>query len=318
MQLSPAYWDKLQQTLQSELDLDIPKLSAQPIAGGDIHTAFRIFGADERSWFIKLNQDDHLAMLQAEVAGLQALDAVAAIRVPKVVGCGRCERLAYLVMEYLSLSHAGDEQRLGEALANLHKASLKHSELRRSLELGRGVELRYGFAQDNFIGLTAQANQPSNNWQQFWLQQRLLPQLELAYRNGFADPLREHAKPLIPAVEQLLAEHRPAGVLLHGDLWSGNKGFVAVDGDKVPVLFDPACYYGDRETDLAMTELFGGFSPAFYQGYQTVWPLEPDYPLRKPIYQLYHLLNHLNLFGGGYLNQVVSCMAQIKAQSPSR
>jgi fructosamine-3-kinase len=141
--------------------------------------------------------------------------------------------------------------------------------------------------------LTPQQNSWCDDWAEFWRTRRMQPQLDLARRNGFD----------LEATFDL-GNHRPQPSLLHGDLWSGNAGFTA----QGPVVFDPAVYYGDREADLAMTELFGGFPRQFYQAYNDAWPLEEGYQRRKPLYNLYHLLNHLNLFGGGYLGQVSAAL----------
>ncbi len=177
-------------------------------------------------------------------------------------------------MEFLELKSRGDFAALGRMLATIHRT--------------QGG--RFGWARDNYIGSTPQLNGAYENWAEFWRARRLEPQLALAKRNGYdldADN-----------VTQLLEGHTPAPSLLHGDLWSGNGGFLA---GGAPVLFDPAVYYGDREADLAMTELFGGFPREFYSAYG---PLPAGYQQRKHLYNLYHLLNHLNLFGGGYLGQV--------------
>lgn len=153
--------------------------------------------------------------------------------------------------------------------------------------LHRSTGPRYGWQKDNWIGLAPQPNAWSDDWAQFFVEYRLAPQ---ARRAGIA----------LPDVKRLLEDHHPAPSLLHGDLWSGNVGFTP----EGPVLFDPAVYYGDREADLAMTELFGGFAPAFYAAYREALPLPEGYELRKHVYNVYHLLNHLNLFGSGYLPQV--------------
>jgi fructosamine-3-kinase len=155
---------------------------------------------------------------------------------------------------------------------------------------------RFGWPRDNYIGATPQANAWCDDWAEFWRERRLRPQLEQARSKGF-----DLGK---IALEDLLIKHQPEPALLHGDLWSGNAGFTA----EGPVVFDPAVYYGDREADLAMTELFGGFPREFYDAYNEAWPLEAGYAQRKHLYNLYHLLNHLNLFGGGYLGQVSSTL----------
>ncbi len=190
---------------------------------------------------------------------------------------------AVLSLEWLDLRSDGDYAALARMLARVH----------------RHTGPRFGWERDNWIGLGPQRNGWSTDWPAFFEDKRLAPQLELARRKGYSFS--------IPDVKALLA-HRPEPSLLHGDLWRGNAGFVA----QGPVLFDPAVYYGDREADLAMTELFGGFPPAFYASYREEWPLEPGYEERKHLYNLYHLLNHLNLFGPGYLGQVEASLRLLR------
>ncbi len=189
------------------------------------------------------------------------------------------------MLEYLELTGGGDFAALGRMLAAMH----------------RSTGARFGWHRDNYIGATPQANAWCDDWTEFWLERRLRPQMELARANGFE--IRGQA-----FSERLLARHRPQPSLLHGDLWNGNAGF----SNGQPVLFDPAVYYGDREADLAMTGLFGGFPPQFYAAYEAAFPLEPGYEKRKPLYNLYHLLNHLNLFGGGYLAQVQAALGLLR------
>ena len=204
---------------------------------------------------------------EAEADGLQALGAV--VRVPRILDRGP----DFILLEQLDLKRNGDWTALARMLATLH----------------RQTGPRFGWHRDNFIGATPQINTWCDDWAEFWHERRMRPQLELARRNGFQlpDPPR-------------LQGHNPQPALLHGDLWSGNAGFI----DEGPVIFDPAVYYGDREADLAMTELFGGFPAPFYGAYNEVFPLPDGYETRKHFYNLYHLLNHLNIFGAGYLAQV--------------
>jgi fructosamine-3-kinase len=202
---------------------------------------------------------------------------------------------AFLVLEYLELRGAGDHAEMGRALARLHSL--------------RGPY--FGWPRDNYIGSTPQINRRSTSWSEFWRDGRLRPQLELGRRNRLSSGLLEKGERLDEAVPRLLAAHAPAPSLLHGDLWSGNAGFLA-GGE--PVLFDPAVYWGDRETDLAMTELFGGFPRAFYAAYEESAPLDRGYTQRKTLYQLYHVLNHANLFGGGYARQAEEMIEALLAQ----
>src|SRR6267142_2455054 len=159
---------------------------------------------------------------------------------------------------------------------------------------------RFGWVRDNTIGRTPQANAASDDWAEFFRERRLRPQLELTKAHGVAELLATPGERRRESVHGLLAGHRPAASLLHGDLWGGNW-LASASGE--PVLIDPAVYYGDRETDLAMTRLFGGFGERFYQAYQAAAPLAPAAQARCELYNLYHVLNHANLFGGGYAGQ---------------
>jgi fructosamine-3-kinase len=247
--------------------------SAAPASGGCIHDCYRVrIGGQPR--FLKTNAAHYADAFAAEADGLEALRR-AGMRAPAPLAHGTAAGRAYLVLEFLDLAGRADFAALGRMLAESH----------------RQPAARFGWRRDNYIGATPQANGWMDDWPQFWLERRLRPQLELAKRNGFQLDL--------PALT-MLEKHAPEPALLHGDLWSGNAGFTA-DG---PVVFDPAVYYGDREADLAMTELFGGFPREFYDAYREVYPLPEGYERRRHAYNLYHLLNHLNLFGAGYLAQV--------------
>lgn len=164
----------------------------------------------------------------------------------------------------------------------------------------RITQTQYGWQRDNTIGATPQPNTQSRDWVDFWRRQRLQFQLDLAAANGAPRALLAGGEDLLERFPALFAGHAPAASLLHGDLWSGNHAYTR-SGE--PAIFDPAVYYGDREADLAMTELFGGFGDDFYAAYNACWPLDPGYGTRKTLYNLYHILNHFNLFGGGYAGQ---------------
>jgi fructosamine-3-kinase len=169
---------------------------------------------------------------------------------------------------------------------------------------------QFGWHRDNTIGSTPQTNTPARNWVDFWRRNRLGFQLALAHRNGYGGRLQDRGRRLLERFPTLL-DHAPQSSLLHGDLWGGNMSF---DRGGNPVIYDPAVYYGDRETDLAMTELFGGFGGDFYAAYEEAWPLAPGYPTRKLLYNLYHILNHLNLFGSGYLGQAQGMIERLLAE----
>jgi len=252
---------------------------AEPVRGGCIHRCYRALCAG-RAVFIKVNDARFADAFGAEADGLHALRD-AGCTAPEPIAHGVAGACAYLLLEGLELRPGGDFAALGRMLAKMHRSRSE----------------RYGWARDNYIGSTPQANGACASWAAFWCTRRLEPQLALAARNGYALDA--------PDLKQLLHGHAPPASLLHGDLWTGNAGFLP---DGAPVLFDPALYYGDREADLAMTELFGGFPRAFYAAYEEAWPLEAGYETRKPLYNLYHLLNHLNLFGGSYLAQVRSTL----------
>jgi fructosamine-3-kinase len=165
----------------------------------------------------------------------------------------------------------------------------------------RYCEDRFGWHKDNTIGSTPQHNLWNDDWVEFVGADRLGFQLELAAKNGFTGDLQVEGAALCKSLGQFFADYWPEASLLHGDLWGGN--WAAADG--APVIFDPAVYYGDRESDIAMTKLFGGFGASFYDAYEEAWPLSAGSEQRILLYQLYHILNHLNLFGGSYLNRAL-------------
>lgn len=234
-------------------------------------------------------------MFEAEAEGLRALAASGPLRVPRPLCTSVTDNLAWLVLEYLAMGSDGADSgaRAGQQLAQLHRLT------------GQG----FGWQRDNYIGATPQLNDWLSDWPAFWRRRRLEPQLEALARKGVGGAWLKEAERLLDALP-LLLDHRPQPSLLHGDLWAGNLAY-GPDGE--PLIFDPAVYYGDRETDLAMTELFGGFGQAFYQAYQAAWPLAPGYGRRKKLYNLYHILNHANLFGGGYLGQAQRMIRELLA-----
>lgn len=260
--------------------------SQEAIGGGCIHQALVLQDGETR-WFVKLNAPSALAMFEAESEGLVALAASGAIRVPQPLCYGEVDGRAYLVMEHLTLRTlaSADEARVfGQALAALHRHNTAH----------------YGWHRDNHIGATPQSNATHVAWPRFYAESRLRPQLRLAAAHGYGGAWIEKGEKLAERLPALFVDYRPTASLLHGDLWHGNVGVLP---DGTPAIFDPAVYYGDRETDLAMTELFGGFPANFYAAYREAWPLAEGYETRKTLYNLYHVLNHLNLFGRGYLGQ---------------
>ena len=263
-------------------------------SGGCINRSLTLAGRDGRRFFVKLNSGDKAEMFAAEAEGLTELARSGAIRVPHPIAHGTGDGRAWLVLEYLALSGHGSGAELGQRLAALHRVSHE----------------TFGWHRDNTIGATPQPNPPSSNWIEFYREHRLGYQLGLARRHGAGKRLLRDGERLQAGLEAFFPGYAPVPSLLHGDLWGGNYAYV--DGE--PVLFDPAVYFGDREADLAMTELFGGFSQGFYSAYQAAWPLDPGYTGRRTLYNLYHVLNHFNLFGGGYGRQAEQMLEQLLAE----
>ncbi|MBW4472132.1 MAG: fructosamine kinase family protein [Stenomitos rutilans HA7619-LM2] len=261
------------------------------VGGGCINQGYRLSDGNT-TYFVKLNQASKLAMFEAEAAGLQQMQQTHTIRVPTPICYGAEGESAYIVLEWLPLGR-GDErswQRMGQQLAAMHQAK---------------VADQFGWERHNTIGSTPQINTWTADWTTFWVEHRLGHQLKLAQRRGGHFPLQSQ---LLAAVPHLLAGYTPQLSLVHGDLWSGNA---AVTESGEPVIFDPATYVGDREVDLAMTELFGGFPASFYHGYRQVLSIDDGYQHRKTLYNLYHILNHFNLFGGSYEAQANRMMSQL-------
>ncbi len=288
-------WNTIGHQIQEVTGVRFKVDECHSISSGSINEAFRISDGSQH-YFVKLNQVSKVEMFEAEALGLQALAASRSMRIPQVIGWGTTDNHSYIILEWLDLgrnsSSASGWTELGRQLAYLHRAAKPDR------------SQRFGWDQNNTIGSTPQPNSWAHDWAIFFAESRIGYQLQLAQRRGAS--FGQSAQ-LLSAIPDLLG-HSPAPSLVHGDLWSGNTGFSA-EGE--PVIFDPAVYWGDREVDIAMTELFGGFPSSFYEGYQSVWPLEAGYEQRKVLYNLYHILNHFNLFGGGYGAQAKQMMAQI-------
>lgn len=269
---------------------------ARPVAGGCIYRAVTLDDGARR-FFVKTGTRAQLALLAAEAHGLRALARTRAVRVPVPVCWGAAGEHAFLVLEHLDLAPPDDlaQRALGQRLAALHRVSAP----------------AFGWERDNAIGLTPQPNPWTRDWVGFFREQRLGHQLALAGRRGYRDVARAGER-LLARVDALLRGHDPRPSLLHGDLWSGN---VARMPSGEPVIFDPAVYFGDREADVAMTELFGRFADGFYRAYRESWPLAPGYEIRRELYNLYHVLNHLNLFGAGYRDSAVRLIGRLLAEA---
>src|SRR4028118_455773 len=316
-------WDKIAAHISETTGETFFLDNRHSVSGGCINQGYSI-SSSSRAYFAKINQASQIAMFEAEALGLQQIRATQTIRVPEPICWGTEGNSAYIVLEWLDLGSRGGErawEEMGRQLAAMHKYPppnpplLRGGEERNSTLLRGGEEpnstlLRggeepnstllggvFGWDINNTIGSTVQINNWTANWAEFWAEHRIGYQLKLAKRRGGHFPQGERLLEMIP---ELLAGYEPQPSLVHGDLWGGNAGVTSA-GE--PVIFDPATYFGDREVDIAMTELFGGFPALFYRGYNQVWPLDGGYERRKSLYNLYHILNHFNLFGGSYESQ---------------
>lgn len=282
--------------IERAVGLDFKIEKEVSLLGGSINAAYKIEGRD-RTFFVKLNKAERLHMFEAECDGLREIVATETVRVPQPVAHGIAKTSSFLILEWLKLGAktSRSDRIMGEQLAAMH----------------RKPQTNFGWFRDNTIGSTLQKNNRSDNWIGFWRDHRLGFQLEHAELQGVESSLIDSGALLADRISALFAGYSPKPSLLHGDLWSGNA---ASDNAKNPVIFDPACYCGDREADIAMTELFGGFSADFYAAYALAWPLDPGYQIRKTLYNLYHVLNHFNLFGGGYQRQAKSMIQMLLAE----
>ena len=288
-------WRALIECLSPVIGGAVNEFDVTAVSGGDINRAFRLTLGDRR-FFVKLNRAELLPMFEAECAGLEAIAGTKTIRVPEVYATGSDGDQAYLVMEYIELSRQADGASLAAALAAMHQ----------------NCGEQYGFHRDNTIGSTPQINTISPDWVEFWRRNRLGYQLQLAAQRGFDAGLIDSGSRLGERIDAFFRDYRPRASLLHGDLWSGNW---AADPAGAPVIYDPACYYGDHEADLAMMELFGHPGERFFAAYRERFPIDAGYRERRDLYNLYHLFNHALLFGGGYLAQTRRGMERLLALS---
>ncbi len=287
-------WNTIENAVSAATNAAFVCTERYSLGGGCICEAYCIGGEDGRRYFVKLHAAGGSDMFSAELDGLTALASAKALRVPEPVCMGTTGGGAYLVMEFIAFGGRADHPRLGRELAVLHQR----------------CQGQFGWFRDNMIGATVQSNTVDTDWVRFLARQRFGVQLDLAKTNGAGAKLLDAGARLVERLDEFFPAYSPAASLLHGDLWSGNYGF---DSGGAPVVFDPAVYFGDRESDLAMTELFGGFAPSFYAAYNEAWPLDPGYSVRKQLYQLYHVLNHFNLFRGSYQAQARSMMGRLLA-----
>lgn len=289
-------WDSLVEHIRETTQSDFSLQRAVSVGGGSINSAYRLEGT-ETSYFVKTNRGALAGMFEAEALGLREILETSTVRVPSPVAHGVAGGTAYLILEWLPLGtrSAVAQQKLGSQLAAMHKVAKPF----------------FGWHRDNTIGSTPQLNDTADLWIDFWRERRLRFQLDLAARAGARKAVAAAGEKLCCELHKFFPGYQPRPSLLHGDLWGGNAG---VDAEGRPVIFDPACYYGDREADIAMTELFGGFGADFYAAYDEAFPLDDGYAVRKTVYNLYHVLNHFNLFGGGYLSQAQSMIGRLLAE----
>jgi protein-ribulosamine 3-kinase len=261
----------------------------RPLGGGSINDT-RLIDTTAGTFVLKSNAEAPRGMFRAEADGLAALaGSGTALTIPRVIA-RHDDAPAFLVLEYLApgVRAADFDDRLGRGLAELHRATTA----------------RYGFAADNFCGRTPQPNPWADRWIDFYAEARLGHQVRLASAGGLLSTRdRDVLDALIANLNGWIDDPVDGPSLIHGDLWSGN---LHVDARRRPALLDPATYFAHREAELGMMTLFGGFSSRVFAAYDEAFPLDPGWEERNPLYQLYHLLNHLNLFGGGYLGQVMS------------
>lgn len=292
--MAKEYYSSVEEAVRKLYGPSVSLLSERSVSGGCINDTCILTLSNQTEVFLKRNITIGIELFKREAEGLEALTAVeGAPRVPKVLARGGNSNFSFLLLEFLG----NTVKRLdnfwtifGQELALLHR---------------NGRSCRCGFPHDNHIGATPQRNSPMDSWVDFFREWRLEYQLKLARDGGLTDnTMMGHVGSVIRRLDTLLIEpDEQSPSLLHGDLWSGNF----IDGPEGKAcIIDPAVYYGHREADLAMTELFGGYNREFYEAYKNIWPLESGYAERRDLYNLYHMLNHLNLFGESYAGTVRS------------
>jgi protein-ribulosamine 3-kinase len=252
-------WKMLFKQFEILLNQDFNNCTVRNVSGGCINQTFVLENYHQR-YFVKLNHTHLQKMFLSEMSGLKELAQTHTIKVPEPLICGIVGTQAFLLMRYFEVGQANKtaQRQLGEQLAALHRVSNE----------------KYGWKNNNFIGSTPQKNDWKNEWIEFWRDNRLGFQLKLAAKNGYRGKLQQQGELLLIQLDKFFTNYKPIASLVHGDLWSGNY---AITQSGEPIIFDPAIYFGDRETDLAMTELFGGFSADFYAAYQNASPLEQGY-----------------------------------------
>lgn len=301
MSTSPGFSDAVARLVSAHTGQPFKFEAITQVGGGP---RWRIFAIDNartgtpKRIFAKSGEAEALRIFAAEADGLARLRAASPLlRIPRVIACEAVDEQAVLLLQWLDLSPLTPPAAalLSHALAALHRSTAD----------------RFGLERDNFIGATPQLNTPNDDWVSFWQHCRLQPQLELCAKHRYPSRMIDRGERLMADCGAFFRDYQPLPSLLHGDLWAGNA---AQDDAGLPVIYDPATYYGDREADIAMTELFGGFAPDFQAAYNNAWPLDRGYATRKHFYNLYHLLNHANLFAGDYVRDSEKMIEKLLAE----
>lgn len=284
-------WNQIAANISQATDEPFAAEHRRPVGGGSVNQAYAVSEGD-RAYFVKLNDVTRLGMFEAEAIGLRQMLNSGTIRVPHPICWGEAEGHAYIALEWLDFGYGNHEgwTKMGQKLAAMHRATSDQG---------------FGWVQDNTIGFIPQKNGWMADWVTFFRDRRMGYQFQVARKRGGHFPKKDE---LMQAIPQLLSDHHPSPSLVHGDLWSGNAAVTKTDE---PVIFDPATYFGDREVDLAMSELFGRFPQEFYSGYNETYALEDGYEQRKTLYNLYHIVNHFNQFGGSYESQANSMIDKL-------
>ena len=278
-------WQEINTGISAAKKYNFKPVQYVPLGSGVTGETFRLQTKSE-SVFLKRIEIDRSSILNSEAEGLSAISKTNTLRTPSMIAKGESTNFAWLALEFISLKNPDSNCsiKMGESLAAMHQCQNDF----------------HGWHTTNWIGANKQCNNYLDDWPSFFKEFRLLPQLTQALDNNLDPSVFDHGKLLLEGFSKLFANYYPTPSLLHGDLWAGNW---ASDLNGNPVAFDPACYYGDRETDIAMTELFGGFHQDFYIAYNSVNPIDKGYIERKSVYNLYHILNHFNIFGASYEQQ---------------
>ena len=278
-----------QQILHKEVGSACSLLNAAPVSGGCINNGMHL-KTNEKDFFLKWNSEDALDMFEKEFESLEYLRKQKVVSIPEPCFTGSDFNISYLVLEFIESGRRSPNfwSDFGEKLASLHQASAGH----------------FGFDYDNYIGSLPQRNEWNTNWVDFFIEQRLKPQLLSAQKNGLiSNKMMDQFHGLFELLPSVFPVESPA--LIHGDLWSGN---IMTGADGIICLIDPAVYFGNREIEIAFTHLFGGFDHEFYDTYEEVFPLQIDFENRIDLYNLYPLLVHVNLFGASYLSGIKSTL----------